>query len=82
MRVLASLYRFMERTLFNSLLKKILGCIIPLLALLLVSSFCQWQLVRALQGSGPAPSAPAGGAAGLSGNRKCRQRLRIVGSRA
>ena len=59
MRVLASLYRFMERTLFNSLLKKILGCIIPLLALLLVSSFCQWQLVRALQGSGPAPEALA-----------------------
>jgi len=54
MRLLASLYRFMERNLFNSLLKKILGCIIPLLALLLVSSYCQWQLVRGLQGAAPA----------------------------
>ena len=51
MRPLANLYRFMERTLFNSLLRKILGCIIPLLALLLVSSACQWQLAH-----GPSPS--------------------------
>ena len=42
-------YLFLERYIFNTLLRKILGCILPLFAMLLIASVYTFQLTRALK---------------------------------
>ncbi len=42
-----ALYRLAERTVFNSILRKILGCMVPIYVLLLVLDGCLFQVVRA-----------------------------------
>jgi len=51
-----ALYQFVERTLFNTLLRKILGCMLPLFAMLLILSLYTRQLTHTLQ-AGHASSA-------------------------
>ena len=50
-----ALYQCAERALFNTLLRKLLGCVVPLFALVLG---LDWYLLRAVQG----PAAPPGAA--------------------
>ena len=52
-------YQLVERKLFNSLLRKILGCMIPILILLLVMDRCLLQVISACRASLPAPGPPA-----------------------
>jgi methyl-accepting chemotaxis protein len=49
MRLIKGLYQFVERALFNSLLRKILGCMVPIFAMLVVLSGYTLQTVRTLR---------------------------------
>ncbi|HLP31560.1 MAG TPA: methyl-accepting chemotaxis protein [Geothrix sp.] len=48
MRMITALYRLVERTFFHSLLRKILGCMLPIFAMLLVLSAYTLHLARTL----------------------------------
>lgn len=65
MRLIKALYLFIERSLFNSLLRKILGCMVPIFAMLLVFCWYTLQLIRTLR-AGIQVSAGADSAATLS----------------
>ena len=58
MRLMTGLYRFLERWLFNSLLRKILGCMIPIYAMLV--GFCWYALhvIRTLRAGFSEQAAP------------------------
>jgi methyl-accepting chemotaxis protein len=58
MQLIKALYLLLERLLFNSIPRKILGCLVPLFALLLFSSWQTIQVVRTLRPglAGPAAS--------------------------
>jgi methyl-accepting chemotaxis protein len=58
MRMIKNLYSLVERTFFNSLLRKILGCMIPIFAMLLLLSWNAWKLVQALKTGLPAQANP------------------------
>ena len=62
MRWFTAIYQFVERHLFNSLLRKILGCMLPLLAMLLLLSGYTLHVVRTLRAALP-PGSPASSAA-------------------
>ena len=49
MQLIKALYQFMERTLFNSLLRKLLGCMVPIFGMLVVISGYLLHLVRTLR---------------------------------
>ncbi len=49
MRLIKALYHFVERSFFNSLLRKILGCMIPTFVLLLGLSWHTFHLARSLR---------------------------------
>jgi len=51
MRLIKNLYRWIERTLFNTLLRKLLGCMVPIYLMLLVLSGYTLQVTRNLRGS-------------------------------
>lgn len=51
MQLIRGLYRFFERTLFNSLLRKILGCMLPIFILLLALDGYTFQVLRTLRSS-------------------------------
>jgi len=63
MNPIKSLYQFVERQLFNSLLRKILGCMLPIFAMLLALSVYTIQLTRTLK---PGLQAQAGAEASLA----------------
>ena len=58
MRLLKALYHFMERALFHSLLRKILGCMIPIFALLLGLSWYTFHLARSFRATLPEQARP------------------------
>jgi methyl-accepting chemotaxis protein len=49
MRLIKAVYFFVERFLFNSVAKKILGCLVPLFGMLLILSWESLSLVRTLR---------------------------------
>jgi len=51
MRLIKAVYLLLERLLFNSLPKKILGCMVPLFAMLLIFSWHSMTVVRTLRSS-------------------------------
>jgi methyl-accepting chemotaxis protein len=53
MGLIKALYLFVERFMFNSLPRKVLGCMIPLLAMLVALSWYSLHLVRSLRASLP-----------------------------
>ena len=57
MRQIKAVYLLLERLLFNSIPRKILGCMVPLFALLLFSSWQSLDLVRTLRSSLSGPAA-------------------------
>jgi methyl-accepting chemotaxis protein len=58
MRLIKVVYHLVERTLFNSLLRKILGCMIPTFALLLGLSWYTFHLARSLRATLPEQTRP------------------------
>jgi methyl-accepting chemotaxis protein len=58
MGLIKALYSFLERTLFSSLLRKILGCMLPLFALLLLQSWNAWNTVRTVRLALPPQTGP------------------------
>ncbi len=64
MQLIKALYQFMERTLFNSLLRKLLGCMVPTFVMLVVISGYILHLVRTLR-PGLLAQTSAGAAASL-----------------
>ena len=61
MKLILALYRLAERHVFNTVLRKILGCVLPIFALLLVQSVIVHLLAQALLGA-PGTEAAALGA--------------------
>ena len=61
MKPIMALYRLAERLFFNTVLRKILGCVLPIFALLLVQSVLVFVLAQALMAS-PGTEAAALGA--------------------
>ncbi len=51
MHLIKGLYRWVEKALFNSLLRKLLGCMVPIYLMLLVLSGYTLQVTRNLRGS-------------------------------
>src|SRR5664279_5784701 len=51
MRLIKALYLLLERLLFNSIPRKILGCMVPLFAMLLIFSWHSMNVVRTLRSS-------------------------------
>ncbi|WLT32497.1 methyl-accepting chemotaxis protein [Geothrix sp. PMB-07] len=49
MQLVTAPYRFLEQHVFNTLVRKILGCMLPLFALLLVACWQSFQLTRTLK---------------------------------
>jgi methyl-accepting chemotaxis protein len=60
MPLITALYRFLERTLFASIFRKLLGCMLPIFLVLLVLSWKSLDLARALRSTPAAgPADPA-----------------------
>jgi methyl-accepting chemotaxis protein len=57
MQLIKALYLFAERSVFNSLPRKILGCMLPIFAMLLILSGYTYQLTQALKSGLQGPSA-------------------------
>ena len=60
MTLIVALYRLLERLFFHSVLRKILGCVLPIIALLLVQSVVVYLLAQALLGSNNPEAAALG----------------------
>lgn len=58
MRLIKGIYQFVERSLFNSLLRKILGCMLPIFAMLLILSGYTLHVARTLRSSLPVSAGP------------------------
>ena len=59
MRLIKAVYLLLERFLFNSIPRKILGCMVPLFAMLLVLSWQSLHMARALRGGLGSTATPA-----------------------
>lgn len=62
MRLIKAVYHLLERTLFHSLLRKILGCMVPIFALLLALSGYTFYVAHALRATLATPAGPGSAA--------------------